>query len=420
MITSIVLENFKCFRKIEIRPRLITVLIGPNGTGKSSVLQALSLLKQSTGSNGIRPQGPYINLRSVADFIPKFSPRADDIHIEFAGEATIPDLGAHGFSETVRYRYGALFPSAGPISSNFGHLEAIFEGGVFTVTVPEKADPGPLNVALGNGRVVLNRGALPVARLVEWAGTQGSLATGATNGAQIVLNVPTRVLDEIRVVPSVRGLVRHVYQEGDDSVEDVSLTQGLSNQEEQLATNLGYSRNLESELSTLLKRVTRVGLRTDHVPPRSLEVKSLASGGDVNIVAEGFGANALILLLHQLIKTARDATLLAEEPEIHLHPRAQAEVASLLAENAKDMDRQLIMTTHSEHILGRLLTLVAEKRISNDELAIYSFEKDDEGICTSREIVVTEDGKVIGGLTDFFETDLAELDRYIRSLQPSE
>ena len=60
MITNINLENFKCFSKLEVEPRLITVFIGPNGTRKSSVLQGLALLKQSVGSNGIRHQGEPI------------------------------------------------------------------------------------------------------------------------------------------------------------------------------------------------------------------------------------------------------------------------------------------------------------------------------------------------------------------------
>ena len=50
MITNITLHNFKCFPHISVDPKLITVFIGPNGTGKSGVLQALLLLKQS-GSN---------------------------------------------------------------------------------------------------------------------------------------------------------------------------------------------------------------------------------------------------------------------------------------------------------------------------------------------------------------------------------
>ena len=47
MITNITLDNFKCFGHVNINPKLITILIGPNGTGKSGVLQALMLLKQS-------------------------------------------------------------------------------------------------------------------------------------------------------------------------------------------------------------------------------------------------------------------------------------------------------------------------------------------------------------------------------------
>ena len=78
------------------------------------------------------------------------------------------------------------------------------------------------------------------------------------------------------------------------------------------------------------------------------------------------------------------------------------------------------MTTHSEHILGRLLTLVAEKELTPDELAIYAFEKDEEGVCTASELEVTEDGRVKGGIKDFFEPGLDELHRYIKALQPAE
>ena len=45
-------------------------------------------------------------------------------------------------------------------------------------------------------------------------------------------------------------------------------------------------------------------------------------------------------------------TVLVEEPEIHLHPKAQAELAEVLAETAKAEDKQIIMTTHSEHLAG--------------------------------------------------------------------
>ena len=62
MLTSIRLENFKCFEFLELQPRRITVLIGPNGAGKSSVLQALMFLRQSLGHEDPQWQGPFVNL----------------------------------------------------------------------------------------------------------------------------------------------------------------------------------------------------------------------------------------------------------------------------------------------------------------------------------------------------------------------
>ena len=322
MITNITLQNFKCFRELEVNPKLITVFIGPNGAGKSSVLQALLLLKQS--AEGSRPvyQGKFIDLRGETGVTPNF-----------------------------------------------------LKG------------PAPLSV---NFRV---------------------------SGFQDPSSEQRVTLEKLRFVSAARGLARPTYALDDSYVEYITSLQGLGVQEEQLATNLVYARLSEERLSKLLHKVTGTGLRAETVPSRAVEVKSLTPAGAVNMVAEGFGANALIQLFHQLITADKGATVLIEEPEIHLHPKAQAELAEVLADTAKADGKQIIMTTHSEHVAGRLLTLVAENKLTTDDLAIYSFEKDEKGECSASEIEVTELGQTQGGLTGFFETDLAEMDRYVKALQ---
>ena len=73
MITNITLENFKCFRHVSINPKLLTVLIGPNGTGKSSVLQALLLLKQSVGRGELsKREFIRLTLSGADDLFPNF------------------------------------------------------------------------------------------------------------------------------------------------------------------------------------------------------------------------------------------------------------------------------------------------------------------------------------------------------------
>ena len=225
------------------------------------------------------------------------------------------------------------------------------------------------------------------------------------------------MLIDLIMVPGIRGLTLPTYKLGDDKALDIAMEEGLSNQERQIATNLAYSPSDVEKICPLLERITGVGLQATTVPPQSVEVRSRATKGSVNIVLEGFGTNSLILLLLQLTLARKGATVMIEEPEIHLHPRAQAELAEVLTEVALEEDKQVIMTTHSEHITGRLLTLVAEGKLTPDDVAIYAFEKDEEGVCTARELKISDDGRIEGSIGDFFEVNLAEMNRMVKALE---
>lgn len=416
MITNIVLENFKCFRKVEVNPRLITVFVGPNGTGKSSVLQALALLKQSLGTKGLRLKGQLLNLESSRDLAHGLQETPTTLDIGFAGFETHRDDDELGFDEDVYFDYHGRF-SGTTLVSDSGMLTFGFGGEQFTIDV-RSSDSFPKRVPFGPYQVHLNYGQA-VAELVSVASWQEPPSMGLQRALQNIVGAPQSILRNGRFVNAVRGLVQYRYAIGDGIVEDLLSAGGLSQQEQQTATNLSYSRPLESKISSLLQKVTGVGLSTPNVPSRAVEVRALAPIGEVNIVTEGFGTNALIFLFWQLVDASNGATVMIEEPEIHLHPKAQAELASLLAEVAKAESKQLIMTTHSEHIVGRLLTLVAEKKLSADELAIYAFDKDEDGVCHAKELEVTDDGRVTGGIKDFFETNLDELDRFVKALQSS-
>ena len=227
------------------------------------------------------------------------------------------------------------------------------------------------------------------------------------------------------MVPALRGFTQPVYKLGDALVKDVSLQSGLARQEAQTATNLGYASAHQEQVSRLLKAVTGVGLKADTVPPQSVELTTGSPGGPVNIIAEGFGTNSLIMLLLQLVSANKGATVMIEEPEIHLHPKAQADLAEVLAAEALAGNKQVIMTTHSEHITGRLLTLVAERTLTPADLAIYAFEKDAEtGVCTAKPLAISGEGAIEGGIRDFFDVSLAEMNRYVEAqfaqLNPSE
>ncbi len=416
MITNVAAVNFKCFRELDISPKMLTVLIGPNGTGKSSVLQALLLLKQSSGAPRILHQGEFVNLDDPSAIVPKFLFPAATFQLAFAGRSVGLDSNSN---QDVEYQWGAEFSDSGRVLDSFGEVRSSIDGVALCVAKKKGSEVEPHLIPSGDSYISLIRVPI-VGSFFESVAVEGGLDPSTPGAVTRMVRASNETLNSISYVPSVRGLIRPRYPLSDQLLDDVSLEAGLSGQEEQTASNLGYSRPLEERLSDLMERVTGTGLRADIVPPQSVEVKSIISAGTVNMVAEGFGSNSLILLLHQLLNAKKGATVLIEEPEIHLHPKAQADLAEVLADTAKAEEKQIIMTTHSEYVAGRLLTLVAEGRLTIDELAIYAFHKDAAGECYATEVEVTERGQVKGGLAGFNDATRDEMRRYADGLRNRE
>ena len=91
----------------------------------------------------------------------------------------------------------------------------------------------------------------------------------------------------------------------------------------------------------------------------------------------------------------------------------------MIVDIVNEEQKQVVLTTHSEHILFRLLTNITEKKLAPGNLVIYYFSK--EGLKTSvKELRINEKGQIEGGLPGFFESNIAELDRYIAALQESQ
>ena len=410
MITNITLHDFKCFRRISVDPQLITVFIGPNGTGKSAVLQALLLLKQSrTNVQHLQLNGGLIRFPPETLVLHGHESSPDGVRLSVSGCSRI---GSEEIEGPLEFKIDLEYSEQASLKVDRGSTSWRASGKQYRIPIERKQDW--LQAATPRGAISYEvRSQVNSFRVrTGMGGENPSLPLW-----QQMSQVPAEMLANLRFVPAARGLIRGVYELGPDSSVDISGASGLGAQEDNTATTLAYSRQHVERVSHLMRLITGVGFRVDTVPPQSARPVSESLAGDISLLAEGFGTNALVHLLFVVVRTAPEATVLIEEPEIHLHPRAQAELASVLVEEAKSSGKQMVLTTHSEHFAGRLLTLVAEGELAADELSLYSFEKDEAGVCSATKVEVTDMGQVKGGLKGFFETDLDEMRRYVEALR---
>jgi len=162
----------------------------------------------------------------------------------------------------------------------------------------------------------------------------------------------------------------------------------------------------------------------------SLTICSKDSDKDLNIADTGFGFSQILPVITQLWSlsskekqstekqsTSRRVnrgtiTYAIEQPELHLHPRLQgnltdALVKSIKTAKEKNIDLRLMIETHSEVLVNRLGQLIAEGKISPNEINIVLFEPSDQlGKVTIRNVQFDSDGYLLDWPLGFFEMEL--------------
>ena len=146
------------------------------------------------------------------------------------------------------------------------------------------------------------------------------------------------------------------------------------------------------------------------------EVKVLTKGGRewVDLPDVGFGVSQVLPVLVQCYYAPRGSIIIMEQPEIHLHPRAQALLADVMIdviharENGKPRDIQLIIETHSEHFLRRLQRRIAEQELSSQELAVY-FANVDHNPARLEPLQVDQFGNILNWPEDFFGDEMEDI-----------
>ena len=383
-ITSLALTDVRCFAGAQRTglPR-VTVLVGENSTGKSTFLGCARAIARLSDLVDLSDGNPF-----------------DDPPFSMGGFETIARTGASKFAieaalEGHRYDRIRLVYDRGPGGEpRERELELSLaadsgQGGVFRVTRPRSPRPGrpemwrvagpgfefefPQSIVsyrqfstwLSNS---VRRGNLPhEGNTTLWRKRSGEASPEADRMFARFTNFFRR--SDLFPTPEHRLPVAADDPDGwprDREYPSHPFGKGLDDATIERIAALGRRLNLFSSLDV------RRGAGGTY------EIWVNISGEDHNLVDVGFGIHSVLPLLHAVASAPKEATLLMQQPETHLHPQAQAALVRLVAKQGY----RLLVETHSDHIPDWFRIAVMSGDIEPDDLGIVYFDRVDGGRST--------------------------------------
>lgn len=411
MFTKLHLTNFKAWKSTgELTLKPVTMLLGTNSSGKSTLIQSLLLLKQTVQSPdrtvhlnlGGDEVNDLFNFGSFDDVLNQSAeaPRQFSVAFDFdrPGSARI-GAGSFGCS------YGKT--SSGSVAVQTMTLrtgESEFrvvrrDKGAFSVFVDDEAQPR-----------VKGRNYAPERSIALSADAIAALDKEGQLAEDLSLAI-RRELEGINYLGPLRRKPERDYPWNKTKPGEVG-SDGRAAIDALLASALlksdGHNEVVDgvSKWLARMKVAQKLEVRQQGRSSR-YELVIHRDGVACNLRDVGIGVSQVLPVLVLAYFAPSGSTIILEEPEIHLHPLAQSVLAELFIEVSRQRKVQFIVETHSEHLFRRLQTLVAGRKVANDAVAMYFVERKGKS-AHLRELQLDEYGRVADWPKDFFGDALGE------------
>ena len=184
--------------------------------------------------------------------------------------------------------------------------------------------------------------------------------------------------------------------------------------DERISLGKGISRpTLEQYVAQWLKKLGLIhDFRVVPVAEGShlfeVRVRKSPKAAEVLITDVGFGVSQILPVLVLCFYVPEGSTVILEQPEIHLHPSVQAGLADVFVDAWEKRKVQVIVESHSEHLLRRLQRRIAEKEFSQDDVGLY-FCKEEEGVSRLDTLEIDLFGNISNWPQDFFGDQFGEI-----------
>ncbi len=412
MITHIRVKNFKSWQDSdEVKLAPLTGFFGTNSSGKSSLLQMLLLLKQTVGQDEVLFFGDEKSLVNLGNF-------QEVIHGHELGNELYLGMSCK-LSHSVSYHLTTTLWQM--LSFTFDTVIREVNGNQAIKDFRYKSLLGIGEIVWeDNNLLVSNRNSIPI-RVQNCYG----LPSSENSDVPEVLTRFTSVFEELfshvyylgptRVHPQRHYHWERTHPKEIDMWGNKAVDALLSARVRQLTTaHNGKSVPIEERISKWLQNL-ELAYSFSLVPKGSLDdtnyeirIRKTQNSAEVTLADMGHGIADLFPLLVHCCYVPEGSTLILEQPGIHLHPKAQANLADLLIEAITERNLQILIESHSEHLLNRLQRRIAEEKISVDKIALY-FCRNEEGISKIDRLKMDEFGNITNWPPKFFGDEMGDL-----------
>ena len=400
-IQSLELSNFKRFERANLDlDAPINILVGPNSSGKSSVLKALLALKQTASISNenevLSAQGEYVDLGTYKDYVYNHAiDRSVSLRIDFTSEALtrMPPLIKDG---PLWIKFSFLCDK----TTLQAKLSSIIIGGPDhnLLTLERKKTRQGFTIGFGSEAIndiishyVLSKSSAKNG--LELKG-KGSVTVEAKYRIEADIELKTRPMDVVSAfiandivntilreldrtlfyIGPIRRAPSRSYRRTGHLMSVGSAGEHTASVLANLITRSSKERSKEkknqNKINQLAKWIGKI------FPERNISVANMEeliklvigrSDGDGEAISDvGFGMSQLLPILVQITVMDEGSTLLVEQPELHLHPRAQTQLALIIAE-ATYTGKRFIIETHSEHLIRGLQLAVSQTTVGNTD-----------------------------------------------------
>lgn len=379
MLEKLSLKNYRAFEDLNLPLTKINLFLGPNNSGKSSILSILNLLAQTMQSddlnNPLLLNGKYEELGTYKDIVYQNIVKNNiDIQMDLV-KSNIKY--SYEFKYSFRPQRKEIILSKIKINSNDG---LIFES-KYSESL-EKLIVVHLFKTLNKGEKTKITNLTTFIHLIPF-GIRFIEESNRGKEIDVFSAYFNRYFQELEYIGPFRESPKRTYLFSGESPNSI----GKRGEKAIDIIASDYMRRGKKKKG-ILKNVSKWlkeceiadELNLKILTDRHFEIRlaNLKSSEIENLADVGYGCSQILPIFISGSTLPDDSALLIQQPEIHLHPRAQAGLGSFFKDLSKKKT-QIFIETHSEHLLLRLQSHIASGDLKANDVSIFYVYTNDKG-----------------------------------------